>query len=115
VRLEIRREEAAIDAHVEQTREMKRRIAWRDRACRALSVFLPGAHAYLSERAVRGFVVQLAFWFALAAAVIGWRFFEIRPLTPGLGWRPLTVVAALSAIAIWLAGNASAWRKSHGA
>jgi tetratricopeptide (TPR) repeat protein len=115
VRLEIRREEADIDAHVQQTREVKRRVAWRDRACRALSAFLPGTHAYFSERSVRGFFVLLGFWFALAAAVIGWRFFEIRPLTPGLGWRPLTVTAALSALAIWLAGNTSAWRKSHGA
>jgi hypothetical protein len=115
VRLEIRREDAAIEAHLEQTREMRRRIAWRDRACRALSLLLPGSHAYFSERPIRGFAVLFGFFFALAAAVIGWRFFEIRPLTPGLAWRPLAVLAAAAAALIWLIGNASAWRKSHGA
>ncbi len=115
VRLEIRREEAAIEAHVEQTREIRRRIAWRDRACRAFSLLLPGSHAYFSESPGRGFAVLFGFFFALAAAAIGWRFFEIRPLTPGLAWRPLTVAGAATAALIWLIGNTSSWRKSHGA
>ncbi|MGH9368089.1 MAG: tetratricopeptide repeat protein, partial [Thermoanaerobaculia bacterium] len=115
VRLEIRREEPGIEAHVEQTRETHRRIAGRDRACRTLSLILPGAHAYFSEHPAKGFAALLAFFFALAAAAIGWRFFEIRPLAPGLPWRPLTMVAAAAALTLWLGGNAVAWRKSHGA
>jgi tetratricopeptide (TPR) repeat protein len=115
VRLEIRREELGIQAHVEQTRETRRRIAGRDRACRALSALLPGTHAYFSEQPFRGLAVLLGFFFALAASVVGWRFFEIRPLAPQPLWGTLTVAAAVAALILWLAGNAAAWRRSHGA
>ena len=115
VRLEIRREEQGIEAHVEQTKEMRRRVAHRDRVCRALSFFLPGTHSYFAERAGRGFAALFAFFFAVAAALIGWRFFEIRPLAPRPIWSALTVVSALLAAALWASGNVSAWRNSHGA
>lgn len=115
VRLEIRREEPGIEAHVEQTREIGRRVARRDRACRALSILLPGAHSYFSERPAKGVAMLFVFFFALAAAVIGQRFFEIRPLAPEPPWSPLTVSAAVLALILWLSGNLGAWRGSHGA
>jgi tetratricopeptide (TPR) repeat protein len=115
VRLEIRREEPGIAAHVDQTREIRRRIALRDRACRVLSILLPGAHPYFSERPMRGLAALFGFFFALTAAVIGWRFFEVRPLAPRPLWSPLTLFAGAVALAFWIAGNAAAWRRSHGA
>lgn len=115
VRLEIRREEPGIEAHVEQTREVRRRVAQRDRACRALSTLLPGAHAYFSERPGKGVAMLFVFFLALAAALIGWRFFEVRPLAPQPAWSPLAVCAAALALVLWLSGNLPAWRSSHGA
>jgi tetratricopeptide (TPR) repeat protein len=115
VRVEIRREEPGISAHVDQSREIRRRIAWRDRACRALSILLPGAHAYFSERPMRGLAMLFGFFFSLAAAVIGWSFFEVRPLAPRPLWSGLTLFAGASALFFWIAGNAAAWRNSHGA
>ncbi len=115
VRMEIRREEPGIEAHVEQAREMRRRIASRDRACRVLSAVLPGAHAYFSERPLKGLAMLFGFFFALAAALIGWRVFEIRPLAPRSVWSPLTIGAAAAALTLWLSGNVAAWRRSHGA
>jgi tetratricopeptide (TPR) repeat protein len=115
VRLEIRKEEPGIQAHVEQTREAQRRVAARDRACRILSVPLPGTHAFFSERPVRGFAALFGFFFALAAAAIGWSFFEIRPLAPRPLWSPLTFAGAGAAFLFWIFGNVAAWRRSHGA
>jgi tetratricopeptide (TPR) repeat protein len=115
VRLEIRREDAGIEAHVEQTREIRRRGAMRNRACRALSAVFPGTHSYFSEQPGRGLATLFGFFFALAAAVIGWRFFEIRPLAPQHVWSVLTVGGAAVALALWVSGNLAAWRSSHGA
>jgi tetratricopeptide (TPR) repeat protein len=115
IRLEIRREEPGIDAHVQQTREMRRRIAARDSACRFLSLLLPGAHSYFSEKPHRALSMLFVFFFALAAAVVGWRFFEVRPLAPRPLWSPLAVCAGSLALILWLAGNVGAWRRSHGA
>ena len=114
VRLEVRREEPGIDAQVERTKEMRRRISIRDRLCRLLSLPFPGAHSYFSERTVGGFVRLFAFFFALAAAAIAWRFFEIRPLAPRPLWGPLPVAAGAAALLLWIAGNVAAWRNSHG-
>ncbi len=115
VRLEIRKEEPGIQAHVEQTREAQRRIAARDRACRVLSILLPGTHAFFSERPIRGLAALFGFFFSLAAAAIGWSFFEIRPLAPRPLWSPLTFAGAGAALLFWIFGNVAAWRRSHGA
>ncbi|HEY7111856.1 MAG TPA: tetratricopeptide repeat protein [Thermoanaerobaculia bacterium] len=114
VRLETRREDPAIDSQVQRTQEMRRRIAVRDRICRLLSLPFPGTHQYFSERTVAGFLRLLAFFFAIAAFVIAWRFFEIRPLAPRAPWDPLPIVAAAAAVLLWISGNVAAWRSSHG-
>jgi hypothetical protein len=114
VRVEIRKEEPAIDAHVEQTREMRRRIARRDRACRSLSLLFPGTHAFFSDRPGRAVMTLFAFFFAIAAAAVGWRFFQIRPLAPRPLWSALTVLGAAAALLLWISSNATAWRNSHG-
>ena len=94
---------------------MRRRIAARDRSCRFLSLGLPGAHSSFSERPVRALSVLFVFFFSLAAAGVGWRFFEVRPLAPRPVWSPLAVSFTALALILWLAGNAGAWRRSHGA
>lgn len=115
VRLEIKREEPGIEAHVVQSQEARRRVRRRDRACRLLSLLLPGTHPYFSERAGRGFALLFAFFFALAAALVGWHFFQIRPLAPRPLLTPLAVGAGAAALGLWVSGNVSAWRNSHGA
>ena len=114
IRVEIRKEDSAIEAHVEQTREMRRRIARRDRACRLLSLLFPGTHAYFSDRPLRAAAALFGFFFALAAAIVGWRFFQIRPLAPRPIWSALTLAAAALSLALWVASNAASWRNSHG-
>jgi hypothetical protein len=111
----MRRESPGIEAQVELGRESRRRVRRRDAACRALSFFLPGTHSYFSERPLSGFALLFAFFFSIAAAVIGWLFFQIRPLAPRPLWNPLTIAAAAAALACWAAANFSAWRHSHGA
>ena len=112
---EMRKEQPGIEAQVAMSREIRRRVRRRDGLCRALSFFLPGTHSYFAERPVRGFLLLFAFFFALAAAVIGWLFFQIRPLAPRPPWNALTITAAAAALLFWAAGNFSAWRRSHGA
>jgi len=112
---EIRKEPQGIEAQVAMTREIQKRVRRRDRLCRALSVFLPGAHSYFAERPIRGFLLLFVFFFALAAALVGWRFFQVRPLAPRALLSGLTIGATAFALLFWAAGNLSAWRSSHGA
>jgi tetratricopeptide (TPR) repeat protein len=115
VHQEMRLESPGIEAQVELGREARRRVRRRDAACRALSFLLPGTHSYFSERPLSGFALLFVFFFSLAAALIGWLFFQIRPLAPRPLWNPLTIAAAAAAIVFWAAANLSAWRHSHGA
>ncbi|HEY6148622.1 MAG TPA: hypothetical protein VIZ69_13030, partial [Thermoanaerobaculia bacterium] len=54
VRLHVRKESGGIEAHVQQTREIQRRVQARDALCRVLSLVLPGTHRIFSGRTVAG-------------------------------------------------------------
>jgi len=114
IRLEIRREDPTIDSHVALTQSIRERTSLRNRICRGLSLILPGAHSYFAGRPIRGAAALLAFFFAVAAVAIGWRFFDPRPLAPASRWSVTAATAALAAAALWISGNVAAWRTSHG-
>jgi len=114
VGVEMRREDTGIEAQVRQAKEARRAVRRRDRVCRIVSLFLPGTHSYFAEHPGRGFTLLFAFFFALAAAGIGWSFFQVRPLAPRPIASPLAVGSSLAALIFWILGNVSAWRHSHG-
>jgi tetratricopeptide (TPR) repeat protein len=114
VRLYLRKETAGIEVHIAQTQEMRSRLRRRDRACRLISLFFPGAHATFSQNPLVGFLTLWGFFLFLAIGIIGLRFFNPRTLpTPG-ALRPTTIIGLAGALLIWLASQRTAWRESHG-
>ena len=115
VRLHVRKESAGIEAHVQQSREIQRRVQARDALCRLLSLFFPGTHRIFSGRTVAGTTRMFLFLFLVSVAVIGGRFFDPRELPPsGSGRLPVVALAAGAAL-LWLFSLVRSWRESHGA
>lgn len=113
VRLHLRREDPGIQAHVAQAEDVRRRARSDNRVCRMISLLFPGAHRFFSERSIAGALLLLLFFLAVAAALVGHHLFDPRQLSVE-GWRLTALVAALAALALWLVGNVTAWRESHG-
>ncbi len=115
VRLHLRKEDAAIGAHVAHAEEVRRRIRSEVRLCRFASLVFPGTHRFFLENALTGALLLFAFFLSLALLLLGGRFFDSRQLAPAAAWRATGVAAAATAIVTWLAGNLAAWRQTHGA
>ena len=64
-----------IEIQTAEAAAMQRRAAWRARASRVVSLFLPGSHAFQEGRPVAGAITLFLFFFGLAAAVLDERFF----------------------------------------
>ncbi len=114
VRLHVRKENLGIEAHVIQAREMRGRVDGRDRVCRLTSIFLPGTHRFFTDRTIRGYLALLIFFFCVAVAVIGGRFFDPRELPPASATRLAILVPAAVAVLIWAASLVRSWRETHG-
>ncbi|HYK42305.1 MAG TPA: tetratricopeptide repeat protein [Thermoanaerobaculia bacterium] len=115
VRLHVRKESGGIEAHVQQTREIQRRVQSRDAMCRVLSLVFPGTHRIFSGRTIAGVSRMFLFLFLLSVAAIGGRFFDPRELPPsGSGRLPL-IALAVSAALLWFFSLVRSWRESHGA
>jgi tetratricopeptide (TPR) repeat protein len=114
VRLHVRKEDAAIEAHVAQSREIRRRVAGRDRLCRILSLLLPGTHRVFSERTAAGSGTMLHYDLRLAVAVIDGRFFDPRVLAPSGSARFAAALLVGAAFVIWAGSLARSWSQSHG-
>jgi tetratricopeptide (TPR) repeat protein len=115
VRLHVRKESGGIEAHVQQAREIQRRVQGRDAACRLFSLVFPGTHRIFSGRTAAGVTRMFLFLFLLAVAVIGGRFFDPRELPPSGSGRWVVVALAAMALLLWLFSLVRSWRESHGA
>jgi tetratricopeptide (TPR) repeat protein len=115
VRLHVRKESGGIEAHVQQAREIQRRVQGRDAVCRLFSLVLPGTHRIFSGRTAAGVSRMFLFLFLLAVAVIGGRFFDPRELPPSGSGRWVVVALAAMALLLWLFSLIRSWRESHGA
>ncbi|HEY6147577.1 MAG TPA: hypothetical protein VIZ69_07755, partial [Thermoanaerobaculia bacterium] len=115
VRLHVRKESGGIEAHVQQTREIQRRVQARDALCRVLSLVLPGTHRIFSGRTVAGVTRMFLFLFLVAVAAIGGRFFDPRELPPSGSGRWAVIALLAGAALLWLASLVRSWRESHGA
>jgi hypothetical protein len=114
VRLHLKKEGSGIEEHVRQNRELRRRLARRERTCRFGSFFFPGAHRVFEGRPGRAAAVLFGFFFFAAIAVIDFRIFDPRRLAPEPHGLAITVLAAAVALIVWIASNVAAWRESHG-
>ena len=115
VRLHVRKESGGIEAHVQQTREIQRRVQVRDAACRLLSLVLPGTHRIFSGRTVAGVARMFLFFLLVAVALIATRFFDPRELPPPGSGRWVVVTLLAGATVLWLSSLVRSWRESHGA
>ncbi len=111
---ELRRRSRGIDVQIQRAEEARRQTRQRDRLCRLVSLFLPGAHRYFSRKPASGFATLLLFFFLLAAAAIDGRLFSLRPLTPATAASGFTVAALAGAAAVWITSLWAAFRESHG-
>lgn len=114
VRLHVRKEDVAIEAHVAQSRQIRARVAARDRLCRLLSLVLPGTHRIFSDRPAAGAGTMLLFFLLVAIAAIDGRFFDPRVLPPSGGLRVSAVVLGMAAAGLWAMSLVRSWRHSHG-
>ncbi|HEY7863162.1 MAG TPA: tetratricopeptide repeat protein, partial [Thermoanaerobaculia bacterium] len=115
VRLHLRKESGGIEEHVRQNREMRRRLARRERLCRLGTMLFPGTHRVFQGRTIRAAIVLLLFAFFAAMAIIDFRVFDPRRLAPEPHGLAITILAAFLAVIVWIAANIAAWRQSHGA
>ena len=114
VRLHLRKDFPGIEAHVAQTREIRRRTRLKDWSCRLTSLVLPGAHPELADRPVISFLVFFLFLFLIAVSIISVRFYDLRPLPPPRSWRAIVFAPLALAGIVWLFSQRSAWKESHG-
>ena len=113
-RMALRKESVDIGEQASEARSLQRRLTWRHRARRLVSLLAPGSDAFGRDRAGAGAVTSLLFFFGLAAAVVDMRLFD--PLTlPVRGPLRLTViVGALLAAFVWVRAQLAARRSSSG-
>jgi tetratricopeptide (TPR) repeat protein len=112
---DLRRRSGGIDVQIQRADETRRETRRRDRLCRLISFFFPGAHRYFSRKPVSGFATLFLFFFFLAAAAIDGRLFSLRPLAPAGAESVFTVAAVAGAAVVWIASLRAAFRESHGA
>ena len=67
-RMALRKESVDIGEQALEARALQRRLTWRHRARRLVSLLAPGSHAFGCERPGAGAVTSLVFFFGLAAA-----------------------------------------------
>ena len=113
-RLALRKESVDIGEQASEARALQRRLTWRHRARRLVSLLAPGSHAFGGERPAAGALTALVFFFGLAVAIVDLRLFD--PLTlPVEGPLRLTVIAgALLAGFLWIRAQLAARRSSRG-
>lgn len=97
-----RKESVDIEVQAAEASGMQRREAWRARASRIASAFLPGSHAFREGRPVAGALTLFAFFFALAAAVVDEKLFDPLTLPPAAGLRLTVVLGGAVACLVWL-------------
>jgi tetratricopeptide (TPR) repeat protein len=112
---ELRRRSRGIDVQIQRAEEARRQTRRRDRVCRRVSFFLPGAHRYFSRKPVSGFATLFLFFFLLAAAAIDGRLFSLRPLEPAGAVSGFSLAAVAGAAIVWITSLWAAFRESHGA
>ena len=97
----MRREMPDIGVQAAEAAAAQRRAAWRGRASRLASLFLPGSHAFQEGRPVVGGLTLFLFFFGLAAAVVDEKLFD--PLTlPPPGVRATVILGGVLAFVVWL-------------
>lgn len=113
-RMALRKESVDIGEQASEARALQRRLTWRHRARRIVSLLAPGSHAFEAENPAAGAFTALVFFFGLAAAIVDMRLFD--PLTlPVRGPLRATVVAgALLAAFVWARAQLAARRLSSG-
>jgi hypothetical protein len=113
-RILVRKEGPDIEEQVFETRAMQRRLKWRHRASRFVSLVAPGSSAFRDGRPIAGAVVLFFFFTCVAAAIVDGRLFD--PLTlPAEGpWRASVVIGAALAAVVWLRGQMTARRAPSG-
>jgi tetratricopeptide (TPR) repeat protein len=97
-----KKDDVDIEDQVAEMKAMQRRVRWRHRASRIASLILPGAHAFASDRPVRGAGGLFLFFFGLAAAIIDERLFDPLTLPPEGRIRITVVAGAALAALVWL-------------
>jgi tetratricopeptide (TPR) repeat protein len=111
----LRKEGIDIEVQAEEAMAMQRRLTWRARTSRVLSLLLPGSHAFQEGRPVAGAVALFLFFFGLAAALTGERLFSPLTLPPPPGLRPTAVLGGALALAVWLRAQLVGRRALDGA
>ena len=89
----LRKESVDIGKQAPEARALQRRMTWRHRARRIVSLLAPGSHAFGAERPEAGAVTALVFFFGLAAAIVDMRLFDpltlpVRGPRSGSRWSP---------------------------
>ena len=111
----LRKENVDIEVQAAEASAMQRRLAWRSRASRILSLLLPGSHAFQEGRPAAGALTLFAFFFGLAAAVVDERFFDPLTLPAPAGVRLTVVLGAALALVVWLRAQLVGRRAPGGA
>ncbi len=104
-----------IEIQTAEAAAMQRRAAWRARASRVVSLFLPGSHAFQEGRPVAGAITLFLFFFGLAAAVLDERFFSPLTLPVPAGLRATVVLGGALALLTWLRAQLVGRRAASGA
>jgi hypothetical protein len=110
----VRKEGPDIEVQVFETRAMQRRLEWRHRVSRVVSLVAPGASAFRDGRPIGGLVALFLFFTCVAAAVVDGRLFDPLTLPPEGPWRATVVVGAALAAVLWLRGQLTARRTPSG-
>ncbi len=113
-RLISKKEDVDIGVQVAETKAMRRRADWKQRARRIASLVMPGSHAFASGRPVRAALALFLFFFALGAALLDGKLFDPLTLPPEGRFRLTVAVGAALAALIWLRTQWSARRVSGG-
>ena len=111
----LRKENVDIEVQAAEASAMQRRLAWRSRASRILSLLLPGSHAFQEGRPAAGAFTLFAFFFGLAAAVVDERLFDPLTLPPPAGVRLTVVLGGALALIVWLRAQLVGRRAPGGA
>ena len=110
----VRKEGPDIEVQVSETRAMQRRLKWRHRVSRLVSLVAPGSSAFRDGRPIGGTVALFLFFTCVASAVVDGNLFESLTLPPEGPWRASVVVGAALAALLWLRGQLTARRTPSG-
>ncbi len=110
----VRKEGPDIEEQVFETRAMQRRLTWRHRVSRLVSLVAPGSSAFRDGRPIAGAVALFLFFTCVAAAIVDGRLFDPLTLPPEGPWRASVVLGAGLAAVFWLRGQMTARRTPSG-